>query len=290
MLAMTRDWPADAVAVVLSYGAGPVDACVQSLRSAGVPDDLLVVVHNPNSESPACPDLPGAHEVIDRPVNDGYGPGMNAGLRVARERGARYGLLCTHDALVGAETVHRLVEVLRDDMSIAVAAPTLAGHDGRTFTAGGWSRRGRAGHLEPVGTGVRSVDWVDGSVMLVRLSAGLVFREDFFLYWEDVDLCLRARDQGWGVVCHQGLTATSVPGNVGARSDLYTYLRWRNSALTARSTRAGGSPTAVTWAALLSLGGAVIHSPPHRWVHEARLRWSALRDARQGRSGTPASA
>jgi GT2 family glycosyltransferase len=46
------------------------------------------------------------------------------------------------------------------------------------------------------------VDWVTGCCLLVRRNCladlgGL--DEDFFLYYEDVDLCRRARERGWSV-------------------------------------------------------------------------------------------
>ena len=45
-------------------------------------------------------------------------------------------------------------------------------------------------------------DWVTGCCLLVRrdcLEQLGGFDPDFFLYYEDVDLCRRAREQGWTV-------------------------------------------------------------------------------------------
>jgi N-acetylglucosaminyl-diphospho-decaprenol L-rhamnosyltransferase len=48
------------------------------------------------------------------------------------------------------------------------------------------------------------VDWVSGASFMVRTETirqiGL-FDEGFFLYFEEVDLCARARRQGWAVFC-----------------------------------------------------------------------------------------
>jgi GT2 family glycosyltransferase len=54
------------------------------------------------------------------------------------------------------------------------------------------------------------VEWVTGCCLLVRRSCledvgGL--DEDYFLYYEDVDLCKRARARGWSVWYEPGLTA-----------------------------------------------------------------------------------
>jgi GT2 family glycosyltransferase len=57
----------------------------------------------------------------------------------------------------------------------------------------------------------RPVDWVTGCCLLVRRTCwddlgGL--DGDFFLYYEDVDLCRRAREHGWTVWHEPALTAT----------------------------------------------------------------------------------
>jgi N-acetylglucosaminyl-diphospho-decaprenol L-rhamnosyltransferase len=48
----------------------------------------------------------------------------------------------------------------------------------------------------------RAVEWVTGCCLLVRRECWEQlggFDEDYFLYYEDVDLCSRARDAGWSV-------------------------------------------------------------------------------------------
>jgi len=49
---------------------------------------------------------------------------------------------------------------------------------------------------------VAEVDWLQGSCMMIRgealREAGL-FDEHFFMYYEDVDLCLRFREKGWKI-------------------------------------------------------------------------------------------
>jgi hypothetical protein len=57
-------------------------------------------------------------------------------------------------------------------------------------------------------TKITEVDWVSGSCLLHRREVvddiGLL-DERFFMYCEDVDFCLRARQRGWSVRYHPGL-------------------------------------------------------------------------------------
>ena len=51
---------------------------------------------------------------------------------------------------------------------------------------------------------VRETDWVPGCFLLVRKAViaelGFFLRKDLFIYYDDVDLCLRAKRKGWKVV------------------------------------------------------------------------------------------
>jgi GT2 family glycosyltransferase len=123
------------------------------------------------------------------------------------------------------------------------------------------------------------VDWVTGCCLLVRRSCWEElggFDPEFFLYYEDVDLCRRARGRGWAVayepglsvVHHHPLHARAVPPHLRliTRHALLTYARkhwarWQFRLLGHvvrleawfrrwRARRAGDADTARTFAAL----------------------------------------
>jgi GT2 family glycosyltransferase len=51
---------------------------------------------------------------------------------------------------------------------------------------------------------IEETDWVSGACLIHRRALGRL-DERFFLYMEDIDFCLRARKEGWSVVCHPAL-------------------------------------------------------------------------------------
>jgi GT2 family glycosyltransferase len=51
---------------------------------------------------------------------------------------------------------------------------------------------------------VQETDWVSGACLIHRRTLGSL-DERFFMYMEDIDFCLRAREGGWSVVYHPSL-------------------------------------------------------------------------------------
>jgi N-acetylglucosaminyl-diphospho-decaprenol L-rhamnosyltransferase len=109
--------------------------------------------------------------------------------------------------------------------------PTLASTLGRLLLP-----RRRRKYQTPRATERCRVPWVTGCCLLLRRAClqqlgGL--DEEFFLYYEDVDLCLRAREQGWSVwyepnlavVHHHPLHCRPVPAvlRLVTRHSLLTY-------------------------------------------------------------------
>ena len=133
----------------------------------------------------------------------------------------------------------------------------------------------------PEGDVVTAAGWVSGSCFLARRSAleelgG--FDEAYFMYVEDMDLCWRAHDAGWGVGFAGTAEVTHVQGVSTARHPYKMMLAHHRSALrfTFRTTkgwrRAAPAP-----------GGARArgaHGHGHRPARRQPLSRSALREHR----------
>jgi GT2 family glycosyltransferase len=113
------------------------------------------------------------------------------------------------------------------------AFPTLIGTLGRLLLP-----RNRRKYTVPPAAQRCRVDWVTGCCLLVRRSCWEDlggFDPEYFLYYEDVDLCRRARARGWTVwhepgpsaIHHNPLHARAVPAHlrVITRHALLTYAR-----------------------------------------------------------------
>jgi N-acetylglucosaminyl-diphospho-decaprenol L-rhamnosyltransferase len=194
---------------------------LDALLTHGGPRLEVIVVDNASSDGSAeavRARFPAAH-VIASTANLGFSKANNLGLRAAR---GEYALLLNSDCEVRAGAVAALGAVLDTRPDVALAGPRHLGTDGRVQVSFGraltplaeWRqgrlvrgvKAGRAAALRratALAEVEREPDWLSGSCLLARrtaLEAVGGFDESFFLYEEDVDLCLRIRKAGWRIV------------------------------------------------------------------------------------------
>ena len=139
--------------------------------------------------------------VVVRPLgeNRGFSGGMNAGLVPASEE-FDFVLAINNDAAIDASSLAQLVRGLSEQPRGAAAGPLITLRDGRRSSSGG--RLGRLWSIDD-GLEVRSPDFLTWACLVLRSEAlrDLGFLDDrYFMYWEDVDFGIRARERGWDLL------------------------------------------------------------------------------------------
>lgn len=252
---MSGDSRAAAV-IVVNFGSSALLATnlVASVASgSGVrARPTVVVVDNwtDQQERDEIRRLAGIHGwLVETPsTNLGFGGGMNRGAACAIAQGAQELLLLNPDARLAPEDVDRLTAAVAADRSLLVAPRIVTSEakpwmsaimDLRLSDGTVMSSRHRRGQ-ETV------MEWVSGAVM--ALSTDLWqriggFDEDYFLYWEDVDLCRRALEVGARVSVDPTVVAIHDEGGTHrdggspraggstAKSEAYYFHNIRNRAL-----------------------------------------------------------
>jgi N-acetylglucosaminyl-diphospho-decaprenol L-rhamnosyltransferase len=226
-----------AVAVVLvTYeSAEHLRACVDSLPRAAAPHEVeLVVVDNASRDDSVGIARSLGAKVVENPRNLGYSEAVNRG---AAETSAPWLLVANPDTLPAPGSLARLIETAGEDPRIACIGPRLRNLDGSDYPTGRrfpsllvgglhallaplWpgNPATRRYHLANIDRTVPAkVDWVSGACMLLRRSAfdevgG--FDGSYFMYFEDMDLCLLLARAGWKVV----LEPRAIVDHVGGAS------------------------------------------------------------------------
>lgn len=159
-------------------------------------------------------------EIIRSDRNGGYGYGNNFGIRrgLAGSDPPDYVYLLNSDAFPDPGSVRALADFLDTHPAVGIAGSYIHGPDGTphetAFRFPSWVSEfesplgigavsrvlGKWVVALPIPKQTQQVDWLAGASMMIRrrvLEEVGLFDEHFFLYFEETDLCRRARLAGW---------------------------------------------------------------------------------------------
>jgi hypothetical protein len=265
-----------AVCIVGYRNPGDVVRCLSALSQSAWRDFEVVICENGGAEAyaalqaqiPAA--LAGGQAVIAAaaPSNLGYAGGVNFCIRMAPDADAWWVL--NPDTCPAPDALERMMARLAAGDCDAVGN-TLHLPNGEVQSHGGLWRRGLAravslgigtplGLAPDAGRIEATQNYLNGASMLVSRrfveQAGLM-NEDYFLYCEEVEWCLRAREGGLklgfapdALVLHEQGTSTGNSPDLRDRSRLSVYLGERNRILLTRDRY----PALVPIAAVAALG------------------------------------
>lgn len=282
--------------VVVNYGSSALLSGNLVPLGAALPEALIVVVDNytDDRELEAVRVLARRHnwEFVRSATNRGFGAGMNLGVAHAQRVGASTFLLLNPDLVISAEGVKTLERQVQAD-PLTLVAPSIARPDGSAWFTGadlylddGRMRSSRRRDEYP---SARREAWLSGACLMVsgqlwgRITG---FSDDYFLYWEDVDLSYRAGAAGATLTVNAQATAVHAEGGTqgvaatqsGApKSNLYYYYNIRNRMLfAARNLTVGDvrrwqrASVRVAWEVLMQGGRWQLLRSPGPLVAAAR--------------------
>jgi GT2 family glycosyltransferase len=234
--------------VVVNYGSAALLEQNLAPLAASVPGATVVVVDNFLNETERdrvteLSTLRGWQRELCA-TNTGFGVGVNLGVARARSLGATEFLLLNPDALLTVESLRILADHVRTE-PMTLVAPTVFRPDGSLWFGGSdlYLDDGRIRSLKRRKPGARVEPWLSGACLMVsdelweRVGG---FSDEYFLYWEDVDLSYRVVRAGGRLVVLAAATAVHAEGGTqdvqaasagSAKSPTYYYYNIRNRLL-----------------------------------------------------------
>jgi|GEM_PF-1597265 len=238
--------------VVLNYeNAADTAACVGSLLSNGMPAGSKVIVVD-NGSGAQCvssllaglgalapfalleTELSTAPDhvrtcIFLHPENAGYAGGNNIGIRIAMRWGANSVLVINNDTIMWPGSLKALIDHCAECPELGVVGAMMSSYDDASMNVEPGLRTlnvvTSASRSEICSTasanrvGLR-LPYVSGACMLFSTQALRqvgVFNESFFLFFEEVEICLRLLDSGYQLdLCPGAIVGHRVGATTGA--------------------------------------------------------------------------
>jgi GT2 family glycosyltransferase len=234
MLGSSRCLDAMVGVVIVNFrSAGYVRRCLNTLKGVGV--DGPIVIWDNSTDDADINRLGRALEGFDVTVggvsrNLGFGPGVNAGVRLgAAICQCRYWWILNPDIEVDSRCLRTLLSSA-EQHQVDILSPLVlwakGPRAGRVWFGGGYIDLRRSFHVDPSADktpaykrGFVPCTFMCGAALMVKTEAWDAlggFRTDLFMYWEDVDLSLRAQALGLKMGVHWGAIAYHAEGGSSA--------------------------------------------------------------------------
>lgn len=209
--------------------------CLRPLEGLDYPNfEVLAIDNDPNHR---LGDLNFIYKItkLVNAENFGFSGGNNIGIKYALEHGADYVLLLNNDTVIEPGFLKKLVEAGEKDDKIGILGPMIYKLDTNKPHFGG-------GKIDWLYTGAKHVsganDYITGACFLIKRKViekiGLM-PEEYFLYFEDAEWCLKARRAGFSCkVVNEVRINHKVSKNTREYSFSYIYYQYRNGLILAK--------------------------------------------------------
>ena len=224
--------------IVIGYDSEDVwPAFFASLaQSSIVPSSVVVVENSPNKPTNLGDLRDSKITLVHLPHNPGYGSAANEGM-LALPKECTHVAICNPDITFDSQALKGLLAALGQNLSAGIAGPKILNLDGSTYPSArafpgirigiGHAVFGEIWKQNPwtkkylgqyQGVDPRTVDWLSGACLVTRRDSfdevgG--FDPEYFMFFEDVDLCFRLKKKGWrsiyvpsSSITHSGAHAT----------------------------------------------------------------------------------
>ncbi|HDL64575.1 MAG TPA: glycosyltransferase family 2 protein, partial [Proteobacteria bacterium] len=248
--------PKVTIIIVTWNGKNDCLTCLESLQKLVSYQPSIIVVDNGSTDGTAraVTEHFSGVTIITAPINLGFAGGNNLGIKRALAEGADYICLLNNDTEVDPHFLEELLLVAREDPRAGILGSRILYHDrpdiiwsqgiavnrisGRIYTTYNNRKDSEVSGI------ITEVNAVSGAAMLLKSEmlreVGLL-DEDYYLCFEDVDLCLRAGRMGYKIVTvSSSRVRHKVSGSMGGEySEMTVYYATRNHLLVGKKQLQG---------------------------------------------------
>jgi len=223
--------------IMIHYGKHSVTKrALESLKKKIGDHNFILINNMPDDISKLVKIIPNT-QLIDNRENLGFARAVNQGITLAfADKTVTHIMLLNNDLEITYGTFTQLLQTYTKHKSAGIVTPVL-NHSGNQYDWGGKYSRLTAlvkhTNWENKPKTILSVDHVAGAAMLISRTLvnkiGL-FDERFFLYYEDLDFCLRTQEAGFTIHINPQVVAKHAL-SAGTTSLKRTIYQWKSHIL-----------------------------------------------------------
>jgi GT2 family glycosyltransferase len=206
--------------IVLNWnGKEDTIECLNSLNNITYPNYDIVLVDNGSTDGSAA--FFSKHypkvKIITNRENMGFAEGNNIAIKHLLKTNTEYVLLLNNDTIVDREFLTELIKVIEKNPRIGIVGPVICDYKNPNLVqSAGVKINWNTGNQNVLYANKKYaeipnkliyVDYIAGCALLCKLKfyTELGFlNPKYFAYWEETDLCIRAKKAGYEVTCLPG--------------------------------------------------------------------------------------
>lgn len=221
--------------------------CISAVKESDYTDLKILIVDNNSCDGleEALKQIPGdGFEFIQTGDNLGFTGGNNIGIKKLLEEDCKYIFVLNPDTKINRSCIRELVTAIESNSTIGIVGPKILFEDGKTiwYAGGNLDLNNVLGNHRGVNeTDIgkydvpEETDFVTGAAVMIKtevLNKVGLFDERYFMYFEDADLCLRAKKAGYKVIYYpKAVVLHKNAQSSGLGSPLQDYFITRNRML-----------------------------------------------------------
>lgn len=240
-----KDLQKVAIILVNYNGKEYNDECINSILNSSYKNlDIIVIDNDSKDGSPQLlkDKFSNKIKLIMAEKNLGFSGANNIGIREALENEAEYILLLNNDTIIDKDLISNMVKASKEEEN-AVISPKIYYYDNKDIIwSAGADMRWKRGLTDQRGINKKDdekynkrqeVEFGTGCCLLIPsevIRKVGYLTDDYFLYYEDTDYCMRVRSCGYKIIYepkailyHKESASTG-----GSLSKLYIYYNTRN--------------------------------------------------------------
>ncbi|MCB5527867.1 MULTISPECIES: glycosyltransferase family 2 protein [Lachnospiraceae] len=224
--------------ILVNYnGLNDTEECIRSLKQNSYDNYKIIVVDNcsPDDNIYDLKDKWNDLIIVSSLANEGFAKANNHGIDIALQNGADYVLLLNNDTIVEKDFLENMVVTAQKLAADVLTCKIMYNYDRTKLWYGGgkidWKKGYGIHYVSNELKDITEIEFVTGCCMLLKKNVveTLKLPEDYFMYFEDVDYCVKLREHGFSIFYSPYIKLYhKVSASAGIESPFFVYYWNRN--------------------------------------------------------------